>query len=276
VNPLLQALVQAGIITQDDASRINRQLDPVAARAWAEQQLAVAMQAGLSDQQARLIEAVRRNGGTLSAAQLDAFWAAEDDRLWEVLRPTWEQVAAEHAIGAAITMGQGDSMWATINEQVVEWANTYYTATDPAFVGSVPNLDQTSREQVADAFARWNRGELNDGRQGGLPALVLELERVDTFGPARAERIAVTETTRIFSEAEATAADATPELEVKRWDTAFDDLVCPICEPLNGRVVDKDDEFEQGLDKPPAHVNCRCGVTYLSRNRGNNANRIVS
>jgi SPP1 gp7 family putative phage head morphogenesis protein len=276
VNPLLQALVQAGIITPDDASRINRQLDPVAARAWAEQQLAVAMQAGLSDQQARLIEAVRRNGGTLSAAQLDAFWAAEDDRLWEVLRPTWEQVAAEHAIGAAITMGAGDSMWTTINQQVVDWANTYYTATEPSFVGSVPDLDQTSREQVADAFARWNRGELADGRQGGLPALVTELERVETFGPARAERIAVTEVTRIFSEAEATAADATPELEVKRWDTAFDDIVCPECSPLNGRIVDKDAEFEPGVMLPPRHPRCRCGVTYLSRNRGNNANRIVS
>jgi hypothetical protein len=175
MNPLLAALVAAGIITQDDAERINRQLDPEAARAWAEQQLAVAMQAGLSDQQARLIDAVRRNGGTLSAAQLDAFWAAEDDRLWEVLRPTWEQVAAEHAIGAAITMGQGESMWATINQQVLSWANTYYTSPSPSFVGSVPNLDQTSREQVAEAFGRWNRGELNDGRQGGLPALVLEL-----------------------------------------------------------------------------------------------------
>jgi SPP1 gp7 family putative phage head morphogenesis protein len=276
MNPLLTALVAAGIISPDDADRINRQLDPVAARAWAEQQLAVAMQAGLSDQQARLIEVVRRNGGALSAAQLDAFWQAEDDRLWGVLRPTWEQVAAEHAIGAAITMGQGDAMWATINEQVVDWANTYYTATDPAFVGSVPNLDQTSREQVADAFARWNRGELNDGRQGGLPALVTELERVETFGPGRAEIVASTEVTRIFSEAESVAAASIDELAVKRWDTAYDDIVCPECSPLNGRIVDKDAEFEPGVMLPPRHPRCRCGVTFLTRSRGNNANRIVS
>jgi SPP1 gp7 family putative phage head morphogenesis protein len=276
MNPLLSALVAAGIISPDDAERINRQLDPEAARAWAEQQLAVAMQAGLSDQQARLIEAVRRNGGTLSPAQLDAFWAAEDDRLWEVLRPTWEQVAAEHAIGAAITMGAGDAMWGTINEQVVDWANTYYTAADPAFVGSVPNLVQTSREQVAAAFTRWNRGGLNDGRQGGLPALVAELARVETFGPGRAEIVASTEVTRIFSEAESVAAASIDELAVKRWDTAYDDVVCSLCAPLNGRIVDKDAEFEPGVMLPPRHPRCRCGVTFLSRNRGDNANRIVS
>jgi hypothetical protein len=60
MNPLLAALVQAGVISQADADRINRSMDPAAARAWAEQQLAIAVQNGLSAQQQRLLDLARR------------------------------------------------------------------------------------------------------------------------------------------------------------------------------------------------------------------------
>jgi SPP1 gp7 family putative phage head morphogenesis protein len=263
MNPLLLALVQAGIVTQADAERINRSMDPAAARAWAEQQLAIATQQGLSAQQARLVDMVRRTNGSLSPAALDEFWRAEDDRLWQAVRPAWEEIAAERAIGAAVRMGADDAMWRTINQAVINWTNTYYTSAAPDFVGSIPNLNQTSRAQVADAFARWNRGELNDGRQGGLPALVQELGQ--TFDPVRAERIAVTEVTRIFSESENAAAAVEPDIEIAQWDTAFDDIVCPICMPLDGMQVEKGREFAPGLRLPPAHPNCRCGVTFLTR-----------
>jgi hypothetical protein len=273
VNPLLLALVQAGIVTQADAERINRSLDPAAARAWAEQQLAIAVQQGLSAQQARLVDMVRRTNGSLSPAALDAFWAGEDARLWQAVRPAWEEIAAERAIGAAVRMGADDAMWRTINTAVIDWTNTYYTSTSPDFVGSIPNLNQTSRSQVADAFARWNRGELNDGRQGGLPALVQELGGMETFGPGRAEIVAVTECTRIFSESENAAAAVEPDIEVKRWDTAFDDVVCEQCSPLDGRTVDKDAQFEPGVMLPPRHPRCRCGVTFLTRPGATDANR---
>ena len=263
MNPLLAALVAAGVITQDEAERINRQQDPDAARLWAEQQLAAATQGGLSAQQARLADLLRTTGGNPSAAALDAFWTAEDARLWESMRPALEQVAAENAVGAAVSMGAGDAMWNTVNQRVIDWTAGYYTSADPAFVGSIPNLNQTARQQVADAFTRWNRGELNDGRRGGLPALITELEAGGTFSPARASRIAITETTRIFSEAEAAAADAVPELDGKRWDTARDEIVCKICAPLDRRIVGKNEAFAAGIVLPPAHPNCRCGVTFV-------------
>jgi hypothetical protein len=69
VNPLLLALVQAGVITQSDAERINRSLDPDAARAWAERRLVAGAQGGLSDQGERLAELVRSAGGNPSAAR---------------------------------------------------------------------------------------------------------------------------------------------------------------------------------------------------------------
>jgi SPP1 gp7 family putative phage head morphogenesis protein len=258
LNPFLAALVAQGVISQEMADLANRTMDPVAARAWAEQQLAIAVQNGLSAQQQRLLDLVRRNDGNVTEAQLDAFWRGEDERLYGTIQPAIEEIAVERAAIVAIRMQQPD-MWRLVNEQVLGWSRTYYTSANPSFVGSVRNLDQTSREQVADAFARWNRGELNDGRQGGLPALVAELGQ--TFDPARAERIAITEVTRIFSEAENAAAEVDPDMEYLRWDTAFDEIVCKICAPLDGRVVRKGEAFSLGIMLPPAHVNCRCGVT---------------
>ncbi len=260
MNPLLAALVSAGIITPDDAARINRSLDPDAARAWAEQQIAIAVQGGLSQQQARLVELVRR--GNPTPAALDAFWAGEDARLWASVRATFEDVAAENAIAMAVRLGADDAMWNAVNQAVIDWTHRYYTGESPDFVGSVRSLNQTARLQVGEAYARWQRGELIEGR-GGLPALIAELE--PTFGPERATRIAATEATRIAAESTNAAAMATPDIEVLEWGTAFDEVVCPICSPLNGRQVDKGRPFAPGVMLPPAHVNCRCWVTPLTR-----------
>ncbi len=262
MNPLLAALLAAGIITPDDAERINRSLDPDAARAWAEQQMALAVQGGLSAQQARLVELVRRSNGNLSPAALEAFWTAEDERLWAAVRPTFEAIAAENAIGAAVRMGGDDDTWMAVNQAVIDWTHRYYTGDNPDFVGSVRSLNQTSRQQVGEAYARWQRGELTEGR-GGLPALVAELE--PTFGPARAENIAITEATRIAAESTNAAAMAIPDIEILEWGTAADEVVCPICSPLNGRQVEKGQSFAPGVMLPPAHPRCRCWVTPLTR-----------
>ena len=138
MNPLLSALVAAGIITQDDADRINRSMDPAAARAWAEQQIAVAMQAGLSDQQARLLDLLRRNGNNVTPAMLDAFWRQEDDALWAVLRPTLANITAENAIAMAVRLGAEGDMWRVVNERMLTWVDAYYTNADAAAVGSIP------------------------------------------------------------------------------------------------------------------------------------------
>lgn len=87
-----------------------------------------------------------------------------------------------------------------------------------------------------------------------------------TFDEDRALRIAVTETTRVYSEAtQEAAAELAREFPnakiVKEWYTNQDDLVCPICSPLPemGRIpVDQMFDEENEVDWPPAHVNCRC------------------
>ncbi len=79
------------------------------------------------------------------------------------------------------------------------------------------------------------------------------------FSPVRAERIAVTETTRAVVEGErayvAELERETGQRMIPIWMTANDERVCPICAPRNEKPI-KDGVY------PPGHVGCRCGVGW--------------
>ena len=50
----------------------------------------------------------------------------------------------------------------------------------------------------------------------------------------------------------------------KEWQTANDDIVCGICEPLHGtRVRGTKANFPNGTKGPPAHPGCRCWVNMI-------------
>lgn len=262
MNPLLTALVRAGIISQQDADRINRSLDPAAARAWAEEQLAITMQGGLTAQQARLVDMLRRTNGTLSAAQLDAFWRREDDLLWQAVRPTLTNITAENAVAIAVRLGADGDMWRVVNERMLAWVDAYYVNADAAAVGSIPNLNLTSRTQFARAFAEWQRGEL-DATGEGLPQLVQAITPV--FGPDRALVIAQTEATRIIVESQRAASEGDEFITHYRYLTAADERVCPQCGPLHGATIEKTaagfrDPVTGQIAYPPLHPNCRCQI----------------
>ncbi|MGN0999679.1 MAG: phage minor head protein, partial [Faecousia sp.] len=52
---------------------------------------------------------------------------------------------------------------------------------------------------------------------------------------------------------------------VKVWSTALDEMVCPICRPMEGKQVAMDEDFDAASRSwstklhPPAHPRCRCG-----------------
>lgn len=86
------------------------------------------------------------------------------------------------------------------------------------------------------------------------------------FSADRALRIAVTETTRVYAQANQIAGEELqkefPDLTVeKTWYTNNDDRVCDICGPLEGVSVSINDTFN-GIDNPPGHINCRCWSSY--------------
>lgn len=268
MNPLLQALVAAGVISQQDAERIDRQLSPDAARDYAEQQLTDAFANGLTAQQRRILGVLEEAQGQPTPRNLQRLWDLEDDYLWQAVQEPLRDIATEHAIAASIGSVTPDT-WMLVNEEVVNWIDERYMSHDPTDFGSIPNLNITSRSQVAEAIQRWQLGDRSpDNFADGLPALINELEPI--FGRARSERIAISEVTRVFSQSEIFAARANPDVKYLQWLTAEDELVCVQCGPRANRIVGKEERgFRVATDNlvgfPPIHVMCRCSLTPLTK-----------
>lgn len=88
------------------------------------------------------------------------------------------------------------------------------------------------------------------------PALVREAQRMQR---ARALMIARTEASLAVNRGRlGVLRERTQRV---RWITADDEVVCPICEPLDGEVRDAGEEFDGDITAPPAHPNCRCTIT---------------
>ncbi len=265
-NRYLAVLSQFGVIDATQAQNMQQVLAMTGsadvARQYAEQRLQEAYTQGLLAQSERLFKFLATNQ-TPSSAQWDAFWAQENTALWASVKLAVTETAQQSAIMASI--GLGDS-WRVVNERVIEWVDKYYNSATE--FGSIPNLNLTVRQDVATAFHAWQRGEL--AHSLGLPSLALELQ--STFGEKRAKVIAITETTRIYSEAERQTAIADPDVVYLRWQTAFDEMVCPICSGLHNQVVAKTSNgmtYQDGsisfVGYPPAHPRCRCRTVSETR-----------
>lgn len=109
----------------------------------------------------------------------------------------------------------------------------------------VSMLTETGQQALQQEFADW----IASGDP--LSSLIDDLSKM--FGPVRADMIGVTETTRIFFDSNVLAWN---RYEVKefRFNTAFDDIVCLICEPDHGKVF----ALQDSANYAPRHVRCRC------------------
>lgn len=81
----------------------------------------------------------------------------------------------------------------------------------------------------------------------------------------RAEQIAHTETARAYSLGSKAAWRASGVVDRMRWITT--DNACPICEPLNGKIVGLDATFAPDIPHPPAHTRCRCALTPVLKDK---------
>ena len=139
--------------------------------------------------------------------------------------------------------------WTQVNEAVNLWAEQ--------FAGQrITMINDATKKMVQEKVVVWN----NSGKP--LSDLVKDLE--GEFGKVRAERIATTEVTNAYGQANLTTWKASGVVEKKRWYTAVDERVCPICAPMHGQTVGIDDYFTDGngnqVQAPAAHVNCRCYI----------------
>lgn len=92
-------------------------------------------------------------------------------------------------------------------------------------------------------------------------------ETLKHFGPVRPERIAITQTTRAATRGGSAAIGETVGFsEEDIWVTAKDDLVCPICMPMDKKPRSIWSRyFPNG---PDAHERCRCWIQYANQKRG--------
>ena len=261
---LLNGLVAAGLISQREADALRRQLDPLALREWAEATLFAGTLAALQNQQRRFLRLFRGTDSAPTNAALRSFWDNENELLFDDISGTLRVISEESAASYAWRTAFGDEA-TRLQQGVVEWMNRYYIDADQ--LGSIPQLNRTGRTQVARSIERWRRGELPPRNGSPLGGLIEDLAGI--FGPERAERIAPTEVTRIFTEAGRQAEESNPNVIGAILLTAFDEVVCEICGPLHEqRRLKGDRTYEHpelgALEGPPFHVRCRCDETPVT------------
>lgn len=135
------------------------------------------------------------------------------------------------------------------------------------FAGEVTKV--TSQKIRATIAAGIEKGE-------ALADLEKRILESTAFSPARAEKIARSETIRAQTKAELNVWQESGVVEGKVWYTAVDERVCEYCEPMNGKTISLNDTyFKKGdtqtgnaggmmnldyenVEGPPLHPLCRC------------------
>lgn len=178
----------------------------------------------------------------------DDFWEKERGRLLAILAPAITG-AAQAGVSGAAQMGLVFNPNLS-NHDASEWAAAY---TDD-LLGA---LETTNRRVVGEALQSWIETP-------GATVGDLEKQLAPAFGPTRANLIAVTETTRAYSQGNQIAFQEAG-IEYWRWNTTRDDLVCPVCSPLHRKVVAIGEPFTvvkgKAIMAPPAHPGCRCAIS---------------
>lgn len=80
---------------------------------------------------------------------------------------------------------------------------------------------------------------------------------------ARTETVAAANAGRFLSWSEADAQGLLPAGSQKRWKTAQDERVCPICGPLHNLTIGWEEAFPTGGVMPDNHPNCRCTAVIV-------------
>ena len=212
-----------------------------------------------SEQQARLIE-------MLTGVEVDpdivndVFDEAEDALAQAALQPAVEQ-AVEQAVDNAtiqiISLGVGFDE-DLVNVAALDWAREHS-------VELAQGINDTTKKRVRSEITNWIADSEN------FDALVSRLDKIFN-NKSRSELVASTEVTTAYAQGKLITWKESKVVTGKRWNTARDELVCPICRPLHRKVVPMADNFEVDdfdidVEMPPAHPRCRCWGTPIVKGR---------
>lgn len=141
--------------------------------------------------------------------------------------------------------------WMLANDMAADWARGYSFSL-------VSGIEDTTK--------RYLQREVSGFATSGETFQQFSRRMVDAsvFSPTRAQMIAVTEVTRSYAQGNVQAWTASGVTEGKEWNTANDELVCPICGPLDGKQTKLDGKFDGSYEGPPAHPRCRCWLTPVA------------
>lgn len=184
------------------------------------------------------------------------FWSDEAKIAWGELSPLMLRILFNGAQSGAALMPSGMDVlvnWDWFNDAAIRFMAQWRG-------GMFAEMDNYTRTRTIRTISDW----IQSG--DALPILEQRLEPL--FGKSRAKRIAATEVTRAYGEGNILAWQSSGVVHGKRWQTARDERVCPICGPLHDKVVSLSGGWTMdtggqivegfGLTAPPAHVNCRC------------------
>jgi len=174
------------------------------------------------------------------------FWQIESEKFAKALLPFIVALVTEGAETGLTAIG------VTFDAAAFNVAAERYAATYTYEL--VKQINDASRDYLQGAITDWVRSGEH------LNTLIGQITDSGMFGAVRSQMIATTEATRMFAEGNLAGWRESGVVSGKRWNTAADELVCPICAPLEGQVVGLDDPFGDEFSDPPAHVNCRCGI----------------
>lgn len=113
-------------------------------------------------------------------------------------------------------------------------------------------------KQIDEYTHKWIANQIQKGKDNSLSASDIALSLINEskgISKVRAERIAITELANAMVKVELVAAKKYGITEIV-WRTSRDELVCPICLPLDGEKSKISQSFDGYII--PAHPSCRC------------------
>ena len=165
-------------------------------------------------------------------------WDEEREELYLLLLPLVLEAAQQAAINGLDAAGLGgDVDLDLLFEDLRAFAEEYARAL-------AEQITDTTRERV----------------EAGLAAGMTLDELAVWFEDSRAEAIGISTITEVFAQGNMMAWLAVG-LALHTWNTAGDNLVCPICRPNDGATVPIGFAFPSGHTRPTAHTRCRCWLS---------------
>ena len=169
-----------------------------------------------------------------------------------------ESIRRENLFSAGVlnmTLGSFETSKASADSIV--YANFYGSNWSTNIWTRQNELRDIVKKGVADTVLR--------GR--GTNVLINNLRKEFDVSYGYARRLAVTESARVYSEAQ----KANYEANGVEWFEVMTELkACQICQPFNGKIF-KVSELVPALNAPPFHPNCRCTTVPHFRKKQSNA-----